>query len=92
MSEIQWEQPPPENRGRRAGSKWDDFAAALRSRPGEWALMTDSGDNSMVNRVKKGAPSAFQPEGSFEATGRKQPGTSRYKVWARYIGENGEFK
>lgn len=38
MDEIEWEEPPPIKRDRRVPGKTQRFIAALRERPGEWAV------------------------------------------------------
>ena len=91
MTEIKWQEPPPVQRtlARGKGSKWRDFADALRARPGQWALMSDDMAVSVVtNTVKKGGSPAFRPPGSFEATSRRRADHSygRGSIWVRYVG------
>lgn len=88
MSDLKWETPPPQRRGR--GFAYDEIAAALRSRPGEWALIAEDIECALVSRINKGTRRVWQPAGAFEARGqiiRTDGKTKRSKVWARYVGE-----
>ncbi|MGD7788179.1 hypothetical protein ACQCX2_07625 [Propionibacteriaceae bacterium Y1700] len=77
---------PPENRGRPESPFWRDVASALTARPGEWAKVPGEYYQSVVSHVRQGRLAAFQPAGSFEATGRTIKGTGKYTIYARYVG------
>jgi hypothetical protein len=72
--ELRWEPPPPPKQG-----FWWDVAAALRSRPGEWAAVPGKG-KSWTNHITQANIRAFAPKGSFDATSRAG------QLWVRYIG------
>lgn len=84
MSPVQWGEPPAQHY--RAHQKWTEEAAALRSRPGRWACIGESGSpdaaRNLALRIRRGRTRAFEPGGSFEAAAR---GT---KIWARYVGDD----
>ncbi len=80
---IRWEDPPE---GRQAGKRTTRrplslIAAQLRERPGQWALISESGDPTFVARINKGV-SWWAPEGAYEATSRTVDG--KMHVYARY--------
>lgn len=87
MTEIKWEEP----RDNRLGAGFDEIAAALRTRPGHWAqVMTGltksrTQASSLALGIRRGKYKDFQPHGEFQS--RSSGGT----VWARWIGENGEY-
>lgn len=63
------------------------FAAALRDRPEEWAVLTEDAPSSLVTRINTGMVSAFTGSGRFQATGRTvatEP-RRRFKIWVRFI-------
>ncbi len=65
------------------------IAQELRDNPGEWALLTENGANTLSMQIKRGQIAAYRPSGAFESVTRDVKGT-RAKIYARYIGENGE--
>lgn len=70
---------PPDPRGRPPGV-YDDVAAALRSRPGEWAKVTTLGKaKPFVSTLRNGRNRSFPPT-EFEAKLRGDD------AWVRYIG------
>lgn len=77
---------------RRPG-KHGEIAMQLRERPGEWALVSTAKSaysmNSMAYQIRAAYYAAYLPRGSFEAAGRTVDGERR--VYARYIGEGGEY-
>ena len=89
--EIVWEAPPPSRQGQGGGrpSRMDPLAAALRTRPGEWALAYQCEASNVASRrmygITRGIAASFRPAGAFEATSRKVDG--EYRVYARYVGE-----
>lgn len=88
MTEISWEAPPPKTRvAREPDRRWMDIAEALRSRPGEWAVVSRDSSASIVTQIRNGRIVAFAG-GGFEAPARTIPDTSpkRYQVFARYVG------
>lgn len=86
MTGIVWEEPPAALRGSTA--QIAAFAAALRERPGEWALypraISATSMGSIGTRIKAGG-SAFTPAGSFDAVTRVVDGERR--LYVRYVGE-----
>lgn len=82
MTEIKWEAPPQSQRGKGA---YNDFAKALRDRPGDWALLSEDTASATVTGVNRGTLSAFRPAGAFEARG-SSVGRHRSKVWVRFVG------
>lgn len=94
MNIIRWEAPPPVTTGRKPGSRGeveDRFTAvaeALRSRPGEWAVVFEGPNGAasgVATRIKSAYSPCLAPTGSFEATYRK--GRDASVVYARYVGE-----
>lgn len=81
MSAVMFGELPPDGRGER----WSQAAAAaLRERPGEWALVhtMESTNNagSTAGKIRKGMLRDWQPFGAFEAVARG------CDIWARYVG------
>lgn len=76
--------PPPGGVGRPV--LYEEEAAELRGRPGEWALIADSAASSMASNIKYGTLKAFRPAGTFEAVCRKQK-HGYGEIYARYVGE-----
>ena len=88
MSVIRWEEPPRRQSGRKPGhGKHHAIADALRSHPGEWALILTSSTTAtagvMASHMRNGHMAAYTPAGAFEATSRGK------NVYARYVGEGG---
>lgn len=83
MSDIKWEDPPSNSRGR-GSTKWRDIFAALRSRPGNWALVHPDASASLAADIKNGRLGGAE-RGEFEArsviTNKK-----RARIYARYVG------
>ena len=87
---LRWEEPP--NRRQSKAARWASVAAELRARPGEWAVIEETGTNtttaSTVQYIKKG-DGPFAPIGAFEAISRSERGENRLiktQVYARYVG------
>lgn len=85
-----WEAPPEGKTSPRG--KWLPVAESLRSRPGEWALVS-TGDVHTGNggNIQQGRLACFRPAGSFEGVSRKSD-DGTWNTWARYIGEGGEHR
>lgn len=91
---LRWEAPPPDARGK-AGPKtraarrdYRGIAAALRRRPGEWAVIAEVpyvGGANIAHRINWGSGECWRPAGTFEATCRYVGGTT--VVYARFLGE-----
>lgn len=92
MNEIVWAEPAgmsDKSVTGRAG-KYSAFAEALRSKPGEWAIVPGERFASMVSTIKNGTLSDFRPAGAFEATARDvDQVTQRATVYVRYVGQEG---
>ena len=89
---IRWEEPPAEHGNARPKppSKYQPIADALRSRPGEWALIADrrtaGSAGGFAHRVRSGAK-PFEPARSFEVKVVGPASGPLSKVYARYVGE-----
>lgn len=87
---LTFEDPPETTRkaGRKGMHK--EAAEELRSRPGEWAIVsayaTGTSAAAMARHIMSGAVSAYKPAGSFQATARTVGGEAR--VYARFVGES----
>lgn len=83
MTDLKWQDPPQDPRGRKPGhGRWKMVADELRSRPGEWALVL-VGSASNVQRIKRGEDSMGP---GFDATSRRRP-DGKFDVYARFVGE-----
>lgn len=85
---VKFQDPPPSME--RTHGKHYAIAAELKSRPGEWALIAEATSPSVVTYITRGLGSAYTPAGSFEAVSRLAEG--HRDVYARYVGENGEYR
>lgn len=84
--EIVWEAPPGISRRGGPRPKHSAFFAALRERPGEWAIFTSNAHHpSVLTGVKRGKY-ATTIEGEFDATSRKNP-DGTFTVYVRYVGK-----
>lgn len=85
---IEWSDPPKHRGGgRKANEQFVPIAQALKENKGKWAKIVDGSRNtSLVAQIKQGKIAAFEPEGSFEATGRRSE-DGDLAVWARFVGE-----
>jgi len=91
---IRWEAPPASATAERANrrstrrSRYEPIADALRTHPGEWAVVFEGGagaGGAMVTHVRFGQMQCFCPTGDFDATSRSVGG--RTVVYARYLGD-----
>jgi hypothetical protein len=88
VTEIKWEDP----RDRRMGNEFHPIAEALRTKPGQWAVVKEgltrsrTEASSLALGIRRGKYAAFQPSGQFLAR------SSKDTVWAAWIGENGEYR
>lgn len=88
MTNIRFEElPNPVH----AKTKHDHAAivAALRARPGEWAIVMTyekvTTASVMAHSIKSARNVAYAPAGTFEAATRKIDG--EFRVYARYVGK-----
>lgn len=85
---VRWEDPGESYR-RQYDGKHREIAKALRQRPGEWAVVLETANNSsgrsMVVLIKRGRMPAYLPAGAFESKSRARDGV--VLVYARYVGE-----
>jgi hypothetical protein len=51
-----WEEPPPAGR-----YDWEDIAARLQERPGDWLKVFDDGPVSVVNAIRQAEVSTLTP-------------------------------
>ncbi len=91
---IRFEEPPPRKHRSLKKTKHEIIADKLKNHPGEWALIgtlgTVSSMNTTAHAIRYGKLPAYAPTGSFEAVGRTVNG--KHRVWARYIGPDGEHR
>jgi hypothetical protein len=85
---IKWEEPPA-RKTREGSGKYGPIAAALRSRPAQWAVIGEwikpRSAESAAYKIRSGK-GHFSPAGTFEAVARRKPdGTC--VLYARYVGE-----
>lgn len=86
---INWEEPPARRYGRGLDTRTDDqkFADELRKPAGQWAVYRDDANSSLAHQIKTGKVAAFQ-DGPFEAVCRGiNAGSSRGRIYVRYVGE-----
>lgn len=78
--------------GKAGPGKHREIADQLKTAPGEWAHIDTRGSISaagcMATQIRSGYYKAY-PKGTFEAAARTVSGERQ--VWARYIGEGGEY-
>ena len=86
MTVIFCDPPSPRGPGK-YGAKydWHAIANALKSRPGEWALL-GSFSTGICSRVMTGGYKAFDG-GQWEFTTRSKPGTTDRDLYGIYLGE-----
>lgn len=87
--EVVWQEPPRSDRGRKRGKRGEHdhaaIAAALRQRPGEWALIPVTGVlTGITDHIRRGRLAAYRPAGQYEAVRRHVNGETR--VYARFVG------
>ena len=87
MDIVRWETPPAATRGRSKTGVYAQIADALRSNPGEWAVVAENTTPTLAHHIKTGHLVGFAPAGSFEATSRRNAKRSkRVTVYARFVG------
>lgn len=89
VTEIVWEEPPQDIRGRTSHTDHAAIAEELRLHPGQWAKIL-IGRPSLAGEIKAGRYRAFEPKGSFEAVSRKVrdvDGRRVADIYVRYIGD-----
>jgi hypothetical protein len=87
---VEWAEPPTPVRYKRSNVDWASIADALRANPGEWAVVARNVNPSSVTHMRQGRLKAFEPAGSFEASGqgRNENGQTA-EVYARFVGVPG---
>lgn len=87
---LRWEAPPPRQWPtgiQAATADWEAIAAALQSRPGQWAIVATRPNRVAAAqdayKIRMGQVAAFSSRG-FDATARTVGGECR--VYARYTG------
>lgn len=85
---LEWKEPPNPVRYKKNNMKWHDIASMLRERPNEWALVAEDVNPSLVTHIRRGRLKAFEPEGTFDASGqgRNDRGYTK-ELYVRFIGE-----
>lgn len=90
MTDLRWEDPPSTRNG--AGGRdgrWIEIAAALRSKPGQWAVVdvapTSNRAASLAAALRNDRYAAMRgdDDGFFEANARLKDG--EHRVYARYV-------
>ncbi len=88
--DLVWGTPPGgSSAGRPAGvSKWNPMAEALKTRPGEWAMISPDAASTAGYSITTAKLPCWEPKGSFEAVARSAEGLAphRAQIWARYVG------
>ena len=93
--------PPPEKRRQRS-PKWVDRIAAMKSNPGQWALVGEYSPG-LATHLRQGKYPSFIPDGvadsdearrrymsdHWEITTRKKNDGKRCDLWIRWVGGNG---
>lgn len=76
---------PPARRGGRPAVVTEKVKAALKARPGEWAIIHRTANSGF-------AFNAAKSHRGFAFTARTNPGDDgmKYDVYARFVGEDGE--
>lgn len=91
-SALKFQDPPARGNN---GSHHEEMAKALRSEPGRWALLAEAASsNALATNIKGGAIKAYRPSGSFESTTRSvktADGKQYFDIYARFIGDDGEY-
>lgn len=79
--------------GKAGPGKHRQIADQLKNAPGQWAQIDTrksvSAASCMAAQIRSAYYSAYAPKGSYEAAARTVNGERQ--VWARYIGEDGEY-
>jgi len=83
---IRWEVPPVQTAGRPHSKKWAAVADALKSNPGEWAVVAENVSPTTAHLIRSGSLKAFAPKGAFEAVTRGNKNNRAESVYARYVG------
>lgn len=81
--DIKWQDPPPSKRVYRH-EHWQTVFAALRQRPGTWALVEEGANAGTGSLIKNGRYSGTEA-GEFDAVVRSRP-DGKFDVYARYVG------
>lgn len=89
---IRFEAPPKSKGVSRSRAFTADTARQLQERPGEWGIIhtppTRAAAYATAFQIRRGILANFRPGGTYEAVGRTVDG--EYRVYARFVGENGE--
>jgi hypothetical protein len=83
MTDVKW-QDPPGPKGGPGANRYQEVADQLRTRPGEWALISGESGSTAANFGPTRRPVAFV--GDFEFTARSRP-DGKADIYARYTGE-----
>lgn len=80
---LKWETPEEDNRGRKPGTgRWVEIAEALKSNPGEWALVAEDEwvQSARQSLIPRGCEITCRGV-NISAMGKAE------KIYARYVGE-----
>ncbi len=87
--EIVWQTPPTHALQQQRRTKYDEFADALKARPGEWAVLpgtkatVDSAKSTAMN-IRNGRMSAFKPKGKWDVV------VDGKTIYVRYMGDDAQ--
>lgn len=83
---VRFEEPPASKGGRSESPRNREIAEALRSRPGEWALVGENERNDgLAVRIRSGKAKSFA-QGTWEAKSRSNS-DGTVNIYARFVSE-----
>jgi hypothetical protein len=91
MSELKWEDPPPQAKEPGRKSRLHVIAAALKDRPGSWAKLEQSWDSLAAAKVyasgiRFAKSEAWAPKGAFDAiAGEDTDKPEKFAVWVKFV-------
>ena len=84
---MKWQNPTAAAQGRPAKQEYEIIAQALRSRPGEWAIILEGTNSRMLaGMINHGNLKSF-PDGEFRAVSRKSSTGIGFDIYASYIAD-----
>lgn len=85
-SPVKFEAPPASKGGRAESPRNREIAEALRTNPGEWALVAEAEKNDgLAVRIRTGKAKSFA-DGTWEATSRRNDDDT-INIYARFVGD-----
>lgn len=80
---IEKDAPPPVQRGRQGGTKWDNIIDALASTPGQW-VSKEGVSSSMASNLRKRAKNGLTPPIEVRMVGVEQK-TGKGTLWLKVL-------